>query len=71
MFPNSTIPATMPDISMHYLTEEELDDLRDVSLADAIKEARRRIKVKFDKNARPQTKCMTINWQLSGQHQHP
>ena len=48
MFPNSTIPSTMPDISMHYLTEEELDDLRDVSLADAIKEARRRIKVKFD-----------------------
>ena len=49
MFPNSTIPKNMPDISMHYLTEEELDDLRDVSLADAIKEARRRIKVKFDK----------------------
>ena len=49
MFPNNSIPSAMPDISMNYLTEEELDDLRGVSLANAIKEARRRIKVKSDK----------------------
>ena len=39
----------MPDISMAHLAEEELEDLRDVSLADAIRVARRRSKIKFDK----------------------
>ena len=31
----------MPDISMRQLNDDEVEDLRDVSLADAIKEARR------------------------------
>ena len=42
-------PTDMPDISMTQLSEEELEGLRDVSLADAIIEARRRLKIKFDR----------------------
>ena len=34
---------------MRQLTEDEIKDLRDVSLADALKEARRRLKIKYDK----------------------
>ena len=49
MFPNRNIPSTMPDISMRQLTEDEIKDLRDVSLANALKEARHRLKVKYDK----------------------
>ena len=45
MFPNNNIPQNMPDISMHQLNDDEVEDLRDVSLADAIKEARRRQQV--------------------------
>ncbi len=48
MFPNGSIPVDLPDISMFQLTKEEIKDLRDVCLVDAIKEARRRIKVKTD-----------------------
>ncbi len=39
----------MPDISMRQLSEEEIKDLRDVCLADALKKARHRLKVKYDK----------------------
>ena len=39
----------MPDISMHQLTEDEIKDLRDVALADALNETCRRLKVKYDK----------------------
>jgi hypothetical protein len=45
MFPNSNIPQNMPDISMRQLNDDEVEDLRDISLADAIKEARRRQQV--------------------------
>ena len=42
-------PTDMPDIAMPHLSEEELEDRRDVSLADAILESRRRLKIKFDR----------------------
>ncbi len=45
MFPNSSIPLNMPDISMRQLNDDEVEDMPDVSLADAIKEARRRQQV--------------------------
>ena len=48
MFPNSNIPQNMPDISMRQLNDDEVEDLRDVSLTDVIKEARR--KQQFNKN---------------------
>jgi hypothetical protein len=49
MYPYNRISKNMPDISMVSLTDDKVDDLRDVSLADAIKEARCRLKIKFDK----------------------
>ena len=45
MFPNSNIPLNMPDISMRQLNDDEVEDLRNVSVADAIKEACRRQQV--------------------------
>ena len=39
----------MPDISTHQLAEDEIKDLRDVALSDALKETRRRLKIKYDK----------------------
>jgi hypothetical protein len=48
MFPNSYIPQHMNDI-MHQLTEDEIEGLRDVSLAEALMEARRILKIKYDK----------------------
>ncbi len=44
MYPINDIPIDLPGISMKNLTEDQLEDLRDISLANAIKEARRRIK---------------------------
>ncbi len=49
MNPYNTITQILPDISMLSMTIAEIDDLRDVPLADAIKESRRRLKIKFDK----------------------
>ncbi len=34
---------------MHQLIEDEIKDLRDVAMADALKETRRRLKIKYDK----------------------
>ena len=43
--PNNIIPERIPkSIAMLHLNDDEIDDLRDVSLADAILEVRRRIK---------------------------
>ena len=64
-------PTDMPDIAMPQLTEEELEDLRDVSLADAILEARRGLKIKFDRlretaNAQFHERLATIQTQALG-----
>ena len=49
LIPNSTIPKRFPQgLAMPHLTLEQIEDLRDVSLADAIIEMRRRIKAKTD-----------------------
>ena len=48
MFPNSSIPQYMNGM-MHQLIEDEIEDLRDVSLAEALMEARRILKIKYDK----------------------
>ena len=46
---NNIIPERIPkSIAMLHLNDDEIDDLRDVSLADAILEVRRRIKAKSD-----------------------
>ncbi len=45
MIPINDIPKEFPDISMPHLTEVELEELRDISLAEGIKEGRRRIRV--------------------------
>ena len=47
--PNNIILERIPkSIAMLYLNDDEIDDLRDVSFADAILEMRRRIKAKSD-----------------------
>ncbi len=47
--PNNIILERIPkSIAMLHLNDDEIDDLRDVSLADAILEVRRRIKAKSD-----------------------
>jgi hypothetical protein len=46
------IPANFPDISVLNYTEAQLDDLKGISLVDAIKEARRRLRVKKKNQAR-------------------
>ena len=40
------IPQDFPDLTMDLYDSEEIEDLRDVSLADYIKESRRRVKVR-------------------------
>ncbi len=40
------MPADMPDISMPELDEERIDQLDDITLAEAICEARRRTRVR-------------------------
>ncbi len=58
---------------MLHLNDDEVDDLRDMSLADAIIEARRRIKANFDKiradiNAHFDEQIPAINTSASGSH---
>ncbi len=49
LIPNSIIPERIPkSLAMLHLKDEEIEDLRDVSLADAIIEIRRRIKAESD-----------------------
>ncbi len=49
LIPNSIIPERMPKgLAMPHLKPEEIEDLRDVSLADVIIEMRRGIKAKTD-----------------------
>ena len=51
---NNIIPKRIPkSIAMLHLNDDEIDDLRDVSFADAILEVRRRINRKSD----PLIKC--------------
>ncbi len=49
MIPINDIPKDFPDISMAHLTNEKLEDLRDISLADAIKEGRRIVEIASNK----------------------
>ena len=44
MYPINDLPKDMPDIPMKNLSDDQLEDLRHISLADVIKEARCRIK---------------------------
>ena len=46
------IPDNFPDISVLGYTEAQLDDLKHISLVDAIKEARRRLRIKKKNQAR-------------------
>ena len=49
LIPNSIIPERIPkSFAMLHLKDDEIEDLRDVSLADAMIEIRRRIKAKSD-----------------------
>ncbi len=49
--PNNNLPAhVLENIAKLDLNEEELRDLRDVSVAEAFREASRRIQAKADKN---------------------
>ncbi len=49
LIPNSNIPKRFPKgLAMRHLTLEQIEDLRDVSLAYAIIEIRRRIKAQTD-----------------------
>jgi hypothetical protein len=40
------MPANMPDISMPELEDEDIDQLDDITLAEAIREARRRKRIR-------------------------
>ena len=40
------MPADMPDISMPELDDEDVDQLDDITLAEAIREARRRSRIR-------------------------
>ena len=46
------IPADFPDISVLNYTKKQLDDMKHISLVDAITEARRRLRVKKKNDAR-------------------
>ena len=46
------IPENFPDISVPGYTEAQLDDMKHISLVDAIKEARRRLRAKKKNQAR-------------------